>query len=217
MKLNIRQIPIGPYQVLTYIVSCGDEAAIIDPAGDEERLIEIIEKDGLKLLYILNTHAHADHILGNRRLRDYFKAPVCIHEKEKEFFSKKEIQEEIKKELGIDAELIVDKELKDGEELPLGDKKIRVIHTPGHSPGSSCFLIENNLFTGDTLFVGAAGRTDLVGGSLDQLISSLKKLIELPPDTIVWPGHDYGERPYSTIGDEKKENLYITDFIYGEE
>jgi len=213
-KIKIEQIPIGPFEVLTYIVSCSKKAAIIDPAGDEDRIIKIIEDNGLEPLYILNTHAHADHILGNRKLRDYFGIPVCMHEEEKRFFSNEEVIKQMERELGIKTDFFVDKELKDGQVLPLGDCNIKVIHTPGHSPGSVCFLIEKNLFTGDTLFVGAAGRTDIIGGSLDMLLSSLKKIIELPSDTIIWPGHDYGEKPYSTIAEEKKENPYITDFLY---
>ncbi len=213
-KVKIEQIPIGPFEVLTYIVSCGGKAAIIDPAGDEDRIIKIIEDSGLEPLYILNTHAHADHILGNKKLRDYFGIPVCMHEEEKRFFSNEEVRRQMEKELGIKTDFFVDKELKDGEILPLGDCNIEVIHTPGHSPGSVCFLIEKNLFTGDTLFVGAAGRTDIIGGSLDTLLSSLKKIIQLPADTVIWPGHDYGEKPYSTIAEEKEQNPYITDFLY---
>ncbi len=213
-KVKIEQIPIGPFEVLTYIVSCGGKAAIIDPAGDEDRIIKIIEDSRLEPLYILNTHAHADHILGNKKLRDYFGIPVCMHEEEKRFFSNEEVRRQMEKELGIKTDFFVDKELKDGEILPLGDCNIEVIHTPGHSPGSVCFLIEKNLFTGDTLFVGAAGRTDIIGGSLDTLLSSLKKIIQLPADTVIWPGHDYGEKPYSTIAEEKEQNPYITDFLY---
>ncbi len=91
---------------------------------------------------------------------------------------------------------------------------MKVLHTPGHTPGCICLYADGNVFTGDTLFVGAVGRTDLPGGSLDILLDSLKKqLITLPPETIVWPGHDYGETPTSTIGREMQENPYITDFI----
>jgi glyoxylase-like metal-dependent hydrolase (beta-lactamase superfamily II) len=98
--------------------------------------------------------------------------------------------------------------------LEVGNLNLEVIHTPGHTPGSACYLIDGNLFTGDTLFVGAAGRTDLIGGSLQTLIESLeKRLIVLPKETIVWPGHNYGKRPKSTIGQEIEENPYITDFI----
>jgi len=108
----------------------------------------------------------------------------------------------------------VEMELKDGDLLEVGTLMIKVIHTPGHSPGSVCFYVEGNLFTGDTLFVGAAGRTDLTGGSLDTLIESIeKKILALPEGTVIWPGHDYGDRPTSTIGREMEENPYITDFI----
>ena len=89
-----------------------------------------------------------------------------------------------------------------------------MLHTPGHTPGSACFLVNGHLFTGDTLFVGAAGRTDLTGASLDTLIASIEnKILSLPKDTVIWPGHDYGETPSSTLEREMQENIYITDFI----
>ena len=103
--------------------------------------------------------------------------------------------------------------VRDGDVISFGRTGLKVIHTPGHTRGSMCLYGEGNLFTGDTLFVGAVGRTDLKGGSLDVLLESLKKLIELPPETVVWPGHDYGDTPTSTIAREKKTNPYITDFI----
>ena len=103
--------------------------------------------------------------------------------------------------------------LQDGDTIPFGNHKLTVIHTPGHSPGGICLYGENNLFTGDTLFVGAVGRTDLPGGSLQTMLDSIKeKILALPDDTIVWPGHDYGGSPTSTIAREKKQNIYITDF-----
>ncbi len=213
MELNIKQIKTGAFQVFSYVVSCGKKAVIIDPAGEENKLIKLIEDNNLQLMYILNTHAHADHILGNKILKNYFKVPVLMHKRDIDFFLDKNIRTTINKELGIKAELIVDKGLRDGDILPLGETIIQVIHTPGHTPGSVCFLINNNLFTGDTLFVGLAGRTDLIGGSLEELLSSLKKIIKLPPDTVIWPGHDYGDHPISTIADEIKQNLYITDFL----
>jgi len=91
---------------------------------------------------------------------------------------------------------------------------MEVIHTPGHTPGSVCYLAEGNLFTGDTLFVGAAGRTDLAGASLNTLLESIEnRLLTLPESTVIWPGHDYGDTPCSTLEREMKENIYITDFI----
>ena len=102
--------------------------------------------------------------------------------------------------------------------LSIGNLEVRTIHTPGHSPGSSCYLVGNNLFTGDTLFVGDVGRSDLVGGSFETLLRSIKeRIIVLPEETRVWPGHDYGEMPTSTLAWELKENPYITDFILAED
>lgn len=215
-KPIIKQIPIGPLQVLTYLVGCSHtrEAVIIDPAGEEQRISWLIEEDGLRVKYILNTHGHADHVLANQRLKQMLSAPTCMHELDDHFFSQKVVREEPSKEFGRLPADPADMKLKDGDVLVVGNLRIEVIHTPGHSPGSVCFLVSGNLFTGDTLFVGAVGRTDLAGASLDTLLDSLeKKLLVLPPETVVWPGHDYGETPTSTIGREMGENPYITDFI----
>ncbi|MGB7065869.1 MAG: MBL fold metallo-hydrolase, partial [Syntrophobacteria bacterium] len=115
---------------------------------------------------------------------------------------------------GLSAAPPVDIRITDGYRLPLGKLILEFIHTPGHTPGAVCVLVENNLITGDTLFVGAVGRTDLPGGSMETLLNSIKeKLLPLPEDTVVWPGHDYGDQPTSTMGREKETNPYITDFI----
>jgi glyoxylase-like metal-dependent hydrolase (beta-lactamase superfamily II) len=212
----IKQIPIGPLQVLTYLVACPHtkEAAIIDPAGEEGRISAMVEEEDLKVKYILNTHGHADHVLANQRLKRIFSVPTCMHELDVQFFSQREIREKSSKELGLPPSDPADTALRDGDVMDVGRLKIEVIHTPGHTPGSVCFLVNGNLFTGDTLFVGAVGRTDLVGASLDSLLDSLeKRLIVLPKDTVIWPGHDYGETPTSTIGREMEDNPYITDFI----
>jgi glyoxylase-like metal-dependent hydrolase (beta-lactamase superfamily II) len=137
-----------------------------------------------------------------------------MHEADNRFFSSDGMRDLSIKELGLPPAGAVEIELKDGHSLEAGTLMIKVIHTPGHSPGSVCFYVEGNLFTGDTLFVGAAGRTDLTGGSLDTLIESIeKKILTLPKDTVIWPGHDYGDTPTSTIDREMKDNPYITDFI----
>lgn len=217
-RIIIKQIPAGPFQVLTYLVACprSYDAVIIDPAGDEDKLLGLIQTEGLRVKYILNTHGHADHVLGNQKLKGLLNVPVCMHEADDAFFSDPAVREKSSQELGLTPADPADIRLKDGDVLELGTLKIEVIHTPGHTPGSACYLIGENLFSGDTLFVGAAGRTDLIGGSLDTLIESIeKRLIVLPKQTVVWPGHDYGETPTSTIGREMEENPYITDFILG--
>jgi glyoxylase-like metal-dependent hydrolase (beta-lactamase superfamily II) len=217
-NIIIKQIPVEPFQVLTYIVACPQnrDAVIIDPAGDEDKLLALIETEKLRIKYILNTHGHADHVLGNSKMKNFLKVPVCMHEADDIFFNDPAVREKSSQELGLPPSDPADIKLKDGDILEVGSLNIEVIHTPGHTPGSVCFLVNKNLFTGDTLFVGAAGRTDLIGGSLNTLIKSIEqRLIVLSKQTIVWPGHDYGESPSSTIGREMEENLYITDFILG--
>jgi len=212
----VKQIPVGPFQVMTYLAACSRtrEAVIIDPGGEEDKLLALIREKDFKVRYILNTHGHADHVVGNRPLHNALKAPVCMHAADDRFFADVEVRETSTRELGLPPPDPVDIRLKDGDVLEVGKLKIEVLHTPGHTPGSVCYLVEGNLFSGDTLFVGAAGRTDLIGGSLDTLLESLeKRLIVLPGETVVWPGHNYGESPTSTIAREMQENLYITDFI----
>jgi hydroxyacylglutathione hydrolase len=212
----IRQVLVGSYEVFTYIVACRETmvAVVIDPAGEEDRLAALIQEEGYKIKYILNTHGHADHILASERLRDLFGVPTCMHEADVAFFSDEAVKEKMSKELGLSFYAPVDMHLRDRDVLDVGRLRIEVLHTPGHTPGSVCFLTEGNVFTGDTLFVGAAGRTDLTGASLETLIESIRdKLLSLPKDTVVWPGHDYGDTPTSTIGREMEENVYITDFI----
>jgi len=215
--LIIRQVPIGSFKVFTYIVACPESrlAAIIDPAGEPERIVSLLSEEDLQAAFILNTHGHADHILANDGLRAALRAPVGMHRADAEFFSDPDARQQIAKELGVTCDTCVDVLLEDGQVLDMGKQQIWVIHTPGHTPGSVCFLINGNLFTGDTLFVGAAGRTDLAGGSLDMLIASIRdKLLTLPGDTLIWPGHDYGDSPSSTIAREMEENIYVTDFIF---
>lgn len=221
MKDNIiiKQIPVGPFQVMTYLVACPQtrEAVIIDPAGEEDRLLDLINTEGLDVKYILNTHGHADHVLGNTKLKDQLKIPVCMHAADDRFFSEAAVRETSSQELGLPPPDPADIRLKDGDIIEVGTLTIESIHTPGHTPGSVCYLVDGNLFSGDTLFVGAAGRTDLIGGSLDTLLDSIeKKLIGLPGETVIWPGHDYGESPTSTMAREMMENPYITDFILDE-
>ena len=115
---------------------------------------------------------------------------------------------------GFPALTRIDRQVEDGDRMPVGQVEFTVFHTPGHSPGSICLYTPGHLFTGDTLFVDDAGRTDLPGGSLDTLIASIQqKILPLPDDTIIWPGHDYGDTPNATLADQKVSNPYITDFL----
>jgi len=215
--MKIEQIPVGFMQVFCYLVydEKAQEGILIDPAGNENELIELLRVKGVKLRYIVNTHGHADHTCGNEAIRKATGASVVMHTTDDLFFQRPE-NTMFARSMGFAVSGPADVHVQDGDELSFGNLKMRFILTPGHTPGACCILIDGNLFTGDTLFVGAVGRTDLPGGSFQQLVQSLQKLVKtLPPDTVVWPGHDYGDRPQSTLKHEAATNPYIVDYMGG--
>lgn len=210
----LKRFVVGPLAVNAFIIGCEEkrEAIIIDPAGSEDMLADYIKDSGLSLKYIINTHGHPDHTSGNERMKTLTGAPVLMHEEDDKLFRDPQVSS-VFKAWGLDPSPPADGYLSDGDEIVVGNLKFNIIHTPGHSPGSICLYGEGHILTGDTLFVGAVGRTDLPGGSMDTLIKSLKeKIFPLPDETIVLPGHDYGDAPKSTIGREKKTNPYLTEF-----
>jgi glyoxylase-like metal-dependent hydrolase (beta-lactamase superfamily II) len=212
--MDIEQVKVGYMDVFCYIVSCPvkKEALLIDPAGDEDRVVNRVNQKGLDLKYIVNTHGHADHSCGNARVKELTGAKLVMHEEDDRIFNSPEGQV-MARQMGFALSPPADMFVKEGDEIPLGNVTLKVIHTPGHSPGGICLLGEGNLFTGDTLFVGAIGRTDLPGASYSQFMKSIKeKLLILPDNTIVWPGHDYGISPSSTIGEERKSNPFINGY-----
>jgi len=173
------------------------EALIIDPGLDRESeartIIREIEKNGLRVKYIVNTHGHPDHIGGNMMLKEFTKAPILIHEFAASMISNPP----------------ADRKLHDGDLIEAGNIKLRVIHTPGHSKGSIILLGADAVFSGDTLFAGSIGRFDLPGGSLEEIQNSLKnKLLILPDHFKVYPGHG----PVSTIGEERRNNPFLQNF-----
>jgi glyoxylase-like metal-dependent hydrolase (beta-lactamase superfamily II) len=215
--MKIEQIPVGFMQVFCYLVYDEQtmEGVLIDPAGNEEDLIEHLAEKGIKLRYIVNTHGHVDHTCGNDQIRKATGAEVVMHATDDIFYQKQE-SKMFARAMGFTSPGPSDIRVVDGDELSFGNLKMKFIHTPGHTQGGCCILIDGNLFTGDTLFVGAVGRTDLPGGSFKQLIQSLQNLVKtLPPDTVVWPGHDYGDRPTSTLRREAETNPYITEYMNG--
>ncbi|MFC1891894.1 MBL fold metallo-hydrolase [Thermodesulfobacteriota bacterium] len=210
--MNIEQMKVGFMDVFCYIVSCPNtnEALVIDPAGDEERVVERINEKKLNLRYIVNTHGHPDHTCGNAKVKDLTGAKIVMHEEDDRMFNSPEGQA-MAKQWGFPISPPADMCVHDNDKIEAGDISIEVIHTPGHSPGGICLLGDGNLFTGDTLFVGAIGRTDLPGASVSEFMDSIKnRLLALPGETIVWPGHDYGSRPSSTIEIEKHTNPYLS-------
>jgi len=195
-----KQIPVGPMQNFSYII--GDEstkeAAVVDAGWEADKIIDESKKDNLIIKKIILTHSHYDHVKDVDELSSKTGAEVYFHE-----IDSYEIKKAIK---NPDTKTV---KLKDNNEITIGKIKIIIIHTPGHTPGGICLLIDNKLITGDTLFVSAIGRTDLPGGDALQLFESLQKLKELSDNVEVYPGHDYGATPSSTIGEEKKNNPYF--------
>ena len=215
MRLSIATEQVGPLAVFSYLVACPEtgEALLIDPGGPAAALADQLQENGWRLKWIVNTHGHADHIAGNGLWAAQTGAQIVMHRLDWEFFSRPEMQDAARAE-GFPPLSRVDLPVEDGMRLPLGRMQAEVLHTPGHTPGAICLYFPGHLFTGDTLFVDAAGRTDLPGGSLNDLIQSLQdKIMPLPDATRIWPGHDYGETSSSTLGREKATNPYLTDFF----
>lgn len=197
--------------VCCYVLGCEEtkKGVIVDPGGDEESILALCEQEGLTIEYIVATHGHPDHVCGNRKIKEVTGAQIIMHGDDDAFFNKPEVQEYFSM-LGLEASPPADILVKDGDTITFGNQTLKVFHTPGHTPGGICLYSGTDLFTGDTLFVGAIGRTDFPGGDMGQFMKSIqKKLLTLPDDTVVWPGHGYGGSQ-STIGEEKRSNPFIT-------
>ncbi len=197
----------GPLQVNCYLMGCETtrKAAVIDPGGNVEQILGLLEKHQLQLQMLINTHGHFDHIGGNKQLLEVTSAELILHEADSTLLKK---AAEHAAGFGLNAELSppAQRLLQGGERLQLGELLIEVIHTPGHTPGGICLRIEDQLFVGDTLFAGSIGRTDLPGGDHQQLLDSIQgQLLDLPDGVIVYPGHG----PATTIGREKLYNPFL--------
>jgi hydroxyacylglutathione hydrolase len=209
--LKIKRLILGPAFTNTYIVwdSENGEGMVIDPADDGDLINKIIEKENLKIKFIVITHGHFDHVGGVEEVKKFTSAPVVLHSDDLETLKSVPLQAKI---FGLVATAppSPDRLLNEGEILRTGSFNFKVIHTPGHSPGSISLYSPQGkiLFTGDALFRRSIGRTDLQGGDLELLISSIKnKLFPLPEDTEVYPGH---EAP-TTIGEEKRHNPFLQE------
>ena len=197
----MRQIKIGLMDNFTYILADNLQkiGTVVDPGWPGEgveKLLNQAKDDGIIIKYIILTHTHNDHIAGVTELVEKTGAEIVIHEEEIPPSAKK----------GFDYDIAV----KNNDLLSLAGLEVRIIHTPGHSQGSICLHVDNKLFTGDTLFVGGCGRADLSGSDPHLLYDSLfNKLLLLPGDTNIYPGHDYGDTPFSTLDREKQENRFL--------
>jgi len=175
----------------SYVVADANtkEAAVVDPGFNADRIIPFLKGHGLKVKYVVATHHHGDHTAGNEKIKSFSGSAIVAHRLS-----------------NIDRDI----EVVDGDVLELGDLRIRVIHTPGHTRDGISLLVDGKLLTGDTLFVGECGRTDLSDSSAEDMYDSLfNKLMRLEDDVEVYPGHDYGPRPYSTIGVERQTNYTL--------
>ena len=201
-------IPAGPFEVNTYIVFNDEtkEGFLIDPGGQEKKIEKIIRDENIDLKFILNTHCHIDHVSMDNYFKEKYSIDIIAAKEEEQILKNLEEQAEY---LGFEytGDVVIDRYLKDGEVIELGGIKILSVFTPGHSPGSVSFLVnDKHLFSGDTLFRNTIGRTDILGGSSEQIISSIKnKLMTMKDDIKVYPGH--GEP--TTIGYERKFNPYL--------
>jgi Zn-dependent hydrolases, including glyoxylases len=201
--MQIKRIPVGAYAANCYILMDEDtkESAIIDPGEDVHNLIKAITDMKARVKYILLTHGHADHTGAAVQLKNEFNSPLYINEQDYQMINNGEF-------MYGDVAGEVDKYISEGDTFKLGNSEIRCILTPGHTPGGVCFLVDNMIFTGDTLFAGSIGRTDLAGGDFDIIIKSIKeKLMKLPDDITVLPGHG----SESSIGREKMHNPFLSD------
>jgi glyoxylase-like metal-dependent hydrolase (beta-lactamase superfamily II) len=195
----LEQIPVGMMANFVYVLGCEKtrKAAVVDPSSDISDILAFAKKNKLEIEWIFATHGHGDHVGGIKKLAQQTGAKVVVHRGDTPGLERGGIP--------------IDRIVADGDTILVGEIKVQIIHTPGHTPGSMCLLAGNKLMTGDTLFVGNCGRSDLPGGSTKQLFESLHtKLKPLDDGIEVYPGHDYGDRPVSTMGHEKKTNPTLT-------
>lgn len=196
----VKMFTVGMIETNCFIVgdTKTEEAVVIDPgfdsASEAKGILSEIERNRFRVKFIINTHGHPDHTSGNKRMKEATGAPILIHE--------------------YDAPLLqnptADKTLREGDIIELGEVKLRVLHTPGHSKGSIALLGADAVFVGDTLFAGSIGRYDIPGGSLEEIMNSIRnKLLILPDNLKVYPGHG----PITTIGEERRTNPFLQDFF----
>jgi glyoxylase-like metal-dependent hydrolase (beta-lactamase superfamily II) len=221
MSLYIKQLLAGrdfakansfARQMANFVYLIGDDqervCMVVDPAWDIPGIIEFAEKEDMRLIGALVTHYHPDHIGGDifghsiSGLAELISIrPVKVHVNAAESGGVRQVSglsdSDIAKHQG-------------GDEIAIGNIRVRLLHTPGHTPGSQCFLADSALVSGDTLFIGGCGRVDLPGGDPEQMYHSLTQVLaKLPEDTLLFPGHNYAAKEVSTIGDERKDNYYL--------
>ncbi|MBP2665711.1 MAG: putative metallo-hydrolase [Firmicutes bacterium] len=205
--MKVLQMEVGSLGTNCYIAYCENtkKAVIIDPGGDAARILAAVNREGLTVEAIINTHGHADHVLANVKVKEATGAPLWIHSADADMLGSG--SRNLSAYLGQSTSCgTPDRLLRDGEVLTVGDFTLKVLHTPGHTHGGISLLADKEVFVGDTLFAESIGRTDFPGGSYAQLIDSIKtKLMTLDDDVKAYPGHG----PATTIGWERRQNPFI--------
>lgn len=206
----LKQMQVSHMAVFAYIVGDREsgEGLVIDPAAETERILSEAENNGITIKYIVNSHGHVDHISGNADMKARTGADIIIHKDDADMLvsTPAMVLHMFRAKPSPPADITV----QDGDMITVGQITLRVIHTPGHSPGGMALYTPGYVFTGDTLFVEALGRTDLPGGSWEIMHESItNRLLTLPDDTIVLPGHNYGRMPTSTIKNERDNNPFL--------
>ena len=199
-------------QMVNFCYLIGDRASrtavVVDPAWDVQSLVQIADDDDMTLVGALATHYHPDHIGGDLFGHDVEGLARLLELKSVKVHAQKQEAGGVRLMTGLsDSDLVLHE---GGDRLSLGEVDIEFVHTPGHTPGSQCFLVRNRLVSGDTLFVKGCGRVDLPGGDPEEMYRSLtERLAKLPDDVVLYPGHDYADRPTSTLGEERQSNHYL--------
>ena len=196
MSILLHQLALGAMDNFVYVIEddVSKSCAIVDPAWDVTAIIECIQSRELELVYILLTHGHFDHTDGLADCLAYKEVPV--------YMSKQELPKLIPNQQNLIF-------TNDNDVIPFGSNRIKIMHTPGHSPGGQCFYIDDHLITGDTLFINGCGRCDLGGSSIDGMYESLERIKSLPDDTLIYPGHHYDDKPIDTLINQKKTNRFL--------
>jgi len=206
----LKQLEVGNFSVFAYLLAgdSGGEGLVIDPAANIDKIIAAAAEQRITIKYIVNTHAHVDHVMGNEEMKRKTGAKIIIQDEDAPLLTR--IPQSMLLMFGGRPSPPADETVKDGDLIRVGKLALRVLHTPGHSPGGMCLHVDHVVFTGDTLFVGGVGRTDLPGSSGPLLLQSIKnKLLTLPEETIIYPGHHYGPAPTSSIKNERLHNPFL--------
>jgi len=205
--MKVEKLVVGEMQANCYLVwdEQSKEAVVIDPGGDPDTIIDAISRNSLKIIHIINTHGHVDHVEANDLIRQKTEASLFIHSADVSLLQDLELN--LSQALGRGKNFLPPtKALEDKDKLKLNGFDLEVLHTPGHTPGSICLYGDKRLFSGDTLFAGGVGRTDLPGGNFRQLKDSLEhKILKLSDEVVVYPGHG----PNTTIGKERRDNPFL--------